>query len=191
MRPTMNIIRSVFSAAAIVAMVGCGAATPTASVSSPPPTSAYRGTSPAGSPATDLDAARSAALKIIVALPGTPGVWGGCSQLASNFADCPFAPVVIDRLNSLASTGYFGDAPPSGVCAEDYVTGTQNGLFVAPEVFSVTAAANGSVAVVIKRGPPPPDFTATMTLESGLWLATDLASGTGQAASIFSAKPNC
>jgi hypothetical protein len=30
-----------------------------------------------------------------------------------------------------------------------------------------------------------------MTLQNGVWLATDLASGTGPSASIFSAKPNC
>jgi len=99
--------------------------------------------------------------------------------------------VLNDRLNYLSSIGYFGDAPPSGVCGEDYITGTQNGLFVAPQVVSAVANASSSVTVVIQRGPPPPDFTATMTLENGLWLASDLASGTGPAASIFSAKPNC
>jgi hypothetical protein len=136
-----------------------------------------------------VTAARTAARSIIVPLPGSPGVWVPCSQLASNFAVCPFAHVLSDRLNYLSSIGYFGDAPPSGVCGEDYITGTQNGLFVAPQV--VSAVASGSVTVVIQRGPPPPDFTATMTLENGLWLASDLASGTGPAASIFSAKPNC
>ena len=99
--------------------------------------------------------------------------------------------MLIARLNQLSSIGYFGDAPPSGVCGEDYITGTQNGLFVAPQVLSAIANANGSVTVVIRRGPPPPDFTVTMTLENGTWLATDLASGTGPSASIFSAKPNC
>jgi hypothetical protein len=98
--------------------------------------------------------------------------------------------VLIARLNHLSSIGYFGDAPP-GVCGEDYITGTQNGLFVAPQVLSATANANGSVTVVIRRGPPPPDFTVTMTLENNTWLATNLASGTGTSASIFSDKPNC
>jgi hypothetical protein len=30
-----------------------------------------------------------------------------------------------------------------------------------------------------------------MSIENGTWLASDLASGTGAAASIFAAKPNC
>jgi hypothetical protein len=47
------------------------------------------------------------------------------------------------------------------------------------------------VTVVIKRGLPPPNLTAAMTLANGIWLASDLASGTGPMASILSAKPNC
>jgi hypothetical protein len=164
------------AAAAVVALAGCGAA-PTASVSSPTPT-------------PDVAAARTAALTIIVPVPNATGTWGGCTQLASAFAACPFAPVLIARLNQLSSSGYFGDASPSG-CGEDYITGTQNGLFVAPQVLSTTANPNGSVTVVIQRGPPPPNFTVTMTLENGTWLATDLASGTGTSASIFSAQPTC
>jgi hypothetical protein len=111
--------------------------------------------------------------------------------VASNFAACPFAPALIARLNSLSSTGYFGDVPPAGVCAEDYITGSQNGLFVAPQILSATGETNGTVTVVIERGSSPRDLTATMTLENGVWLATDLASGTGPSASIFSAKPDC
>jgi hypothetical protein len=187
--PTPKLIRGLLSAAAVVALVGCGATTTATSLSSPTPTSATPSATP--SPTPDVAAARAAAFTIIVPLPNTAGVWGGCPQLASNFAACPFAPLLIARLDQLSSTGYFGDAPPSGVCGEDYITGTQNGLFVAPQVMSAIANANGSVTVVIRRGSPPPDFTTTMTLQNGTWLATDLASGTGPSASIFSAKPNC
>jgi len=172
-----------------MALVGCGATTATTSVSSATPTSATLSATP--SPSPDITGARAAALTIIAPLPNTSGVWGGCPQLASNFAACPFAPELIARLNYLSGTGYFASAGPSGVCGEDYITGTQNGLFIAPQALSVTANANGSVTIVIRRGPPPPDFTITMTPENSIWLATDLASGTGPSASIFSAKPNC
>jgi Protein of unknown function (DUF4232) len=138
----------------------------------------------------DVAAARKAAATILVPQPGAQGIWSGCSQLASNFGRCPFSPQIIARLNQLSSTGYFGDAPP-GVCGEDYLTGTQNGLFTAPQVLSATSNNLGIVIVVIRRGPPVPDFTATMSLISGHWLATDLASGTGSSASIFADKPNC
>jgi hypothetical protein len=178
------------SALTLLALAGCGATRAANSVSSSIPTSATPITTPVSSPTPDLAAARTAGGAIIVPLPGAPGVWGGCTQLASDFADCPFAPVLIARLNYLSSLGYFGDGPP-GVCGEDYISGTQNGLFVAPQVLSATAETNGTVTVVIERGPPPPKLTATMTVENGVWLATDLASGAGPAASIFSAKPNC
>lgn len=173
----------VLSAVTLVALAGCGA-------TSSATTSASPGASPVTSPAPNVAAARTAAAAIIVPIPGSNGVWGGCAQLASDFAACPFAPVLIARLKYLSSTGYFGDAPP-GVCGEDYLTATQNGLFVAPQILSATAAANGSVSVVIDRGSPQPNFTATMAQVYGAWLAVDLASGTGPSASIFSAKPNC
>lgn len=173
----------VLSAAALVALAGCGPNSTTQSVASPMATAIT-------SPSPDVAAARTAASAIIVPLPGTTGVWGGCTQIATNFAACPFAPTLIARLNSVSSAGYFGDATPGG-CGEDYITGTQNGLFVAPQILSATGATNGTVTVVIKRGPPPPNLTATMTLKDGVWLATDLASGTGPSASIFSSKPNC
>jgi hypothetical protein len=138
----------------------------------------------------DTAAARKAAATILVPQPGAQGIWSGCAQLASNFGACPFSPQIIARLKQLTSTGYFGDAPP-GVCGEDYLTGTQNGLFTAPQVLSATWIGLGIVIVVIRRGPPPPDFTATMSLVSGRWLVTDLASGTGSSASVFADKPNC
>jgi hypothetical protein len=186
---TMKFLCGLLAAAAVVVLAGCGATTAT-SLASPTTTATSAPSSPVESPTPDVAAASTSALKIITPLPGTPGIWVGCPQLASDFAACPFAPVLIARLNYLSGTGYFGDAPP-GVCGEDYITGTQNGLFVAPQLVSATANANGSVTVAIRRGPPPPDFAITVTVENGTWLATDLASGTGPAASIFSAKPNC
>lgn len=156
-------------------LVGCGSS-PTSNVSSSTPT-------------PDVTAARAAALTIIVPVPNATGVWGGCAQIASNFGACPFAPVLIARLNYLSSIGFGNDVTG---CGEDYITGTHNGLFVAPQVLSTTANADGSVTVVIQRGASsPPSLAAVMTNQNGTWLATDLASGTGPSASIFSAKPNC
>jgi hypothetical protein len=165
------------SAAAVAALVGCGTPGATTAGSSP-------------SPAPDVAAARTAAGTIIVPIPNAQGVWGGCAQLAIDYAACPFEPALVARLNQLSSGGYFADGPP-GVCGEDYITGTQNGLFAAPQILSASANPNGTVTVVIQRGTPPPNFTVTMTNGSGKWLASDLASGTGSSASIFSAKPNC
>ena len=170
-------LRILIWAMSVVALAGCGAGTPTTSVSSSTPT-------------PDVAAARTAAMTIFFALPGqTPEVWVPCSSRASDFADCPFSAVVKARLAELSSKGFGSDVPPG--CGEDYITGTQNGLNTAPHVLSAVANATGNVTVVIRRGSPPPDFTATMTNESGTWLASDLASGTGPAASIFSTKPNC
>ncbi len=180
--PTTPLVRALLSAAAVAILAGCGSTT--ATTSSPSPSAM-----PSSTP--DVAVARAAAMNIIVPLPGTPGVWAGCAQVASDLGACPFAPAIIARLKYLSGTGYFGDAPPSGVCGEDYITGTQNGLFVAPQILTATANADGSVTVVIKRGLPPPNLTAAMTLANGIWLASDLASGTGPMASILSAKPNC
>jgi hypothetical protein len=169
----------VFAASALV-MLGCGSVTeaPVASTSSP-----------ASSPAADAAAAGTAALTIFYALPGqSPEIWVPCSQRAAGFAMCPFSPEVKARLDELSAMGFGGDVPPG--CAEDYITGTQNGLFAAPHVVTAIAGADGSVTVVIHRGSPP-DFTATMKLVNGAWVATDLASGSGPSASIFSTKPNC
>ena len=136
-----------------------------------------------------MAAARTAALTIFFAAPGqTPEVWLPCSARATNFADCPFSAAVIAGLNHMTSSGFGGDATG---CGEDYITGTQNGLNTAPQVVSATADSNGNVTVVIQRGPPPPNFTVTMTSENGHWVASDLASGSGPSASMFSAKPNC
>jgi hypothetical protein len=187
--PTMKFARSLLSAAAVVTLVGCGAASATVSTS-PTPTSAPS-LSPVPSPTPDLGGARAAALKIIVPLPGASGVWGGCTQLGSDFVACPFAAALIARLNELSGSGYFGDGPPSGVCGEDYITGTQNGLFAAPQLLSTTVNPDGTVSVVIQRGSAVRNLTATLSLDGSAWLASDLASGSGPSASIFSAKPNC
>lgn len=173
---------AVMSAAAIGCLAGCGS-TSTAASSSPTPI--------ASSPTPDVAAAGAAALTIYYALPGQdPEVWVPCSQQGADFTKCPFADSVKTRLRALSSAFYFADGPP-GKCGEDYITGTQNGLFTQPKMLSSVANADGSVTVVIRRGPPPPDFTVTMTYNGGAWQATDLASGTGASASIFSATPNC
>jgi ABC-type Fe3+-hydroxamate transport system substrate-binding protein len=160
-------------AAATVALAGCGSTTTAAASPTPTP---------------DVAAASAAALTIFFAAGQTPEVWLPCSARGSNFADCPFSAAVIAGLNHLTSIGFGGDATG---CGEDYITGTQNGLNRAPQVLSAVADANGSVTVVIQRGPPPPNFTVTMTRDNGHWVASDLASGTGPSASMFSAKPNC
>jgi hypothetical protein len=137
----------------------------------------------------DVAAAQQAALGLFVADPSTSGHWYPCS-IADNWAACPLTPTVKARLADLTRSGHFSDGP--GGCGEEYVSGTQNGLWKAPKALSAVAGANGSVTVVIQRGPsPPPNLTAVMTIENGTWLASDLASGTGSAASIFSASPTC
>jgi hypothetical protein len=162
-----------------VTLAGCGGTT----------TAATSSATPVPAPTPDVAAASAAALTIFFAVPGqTPEVWLPCSAHAANFADCPFSAAVIAGLNHLTSIGFGGDATG---CGEDYITGTQNGLNRAPHVLSAVADASGSVTLVIQRGPPPPNFTVTMTRENGYWVASDLASGTGPDASMFSAKPNC
>jgi hypothetical protein len=176
---TPGFISALLVAAAAVTLAGCGA-TVTAATSSATPTA---------KPAPDVAAARTAALTIFYAVPGqTPEVWFPCSARSSNFADCPFSAAVIAGLNHLTTSGFESGATG---CGEDYITATQNGLTRAPQVLSALAEADGSVTVIIQRGPTTPNFTVTMTRENGKWVATNLASGTGPSASLFSAKPNC
>jgi len=79
-----------------------------------------------------------------------------------------------------------------GVAAFPENRSSQNGLFTAPKVVSAVAGVDGTVTVVIERGlSAPPHLTTVMTDQHGVWLASDLASGTGPAASIFSTNPNC
>ena len=139
------------------------------------------------SPPTDVAAAQRVALGLFVADPSLPGHWYPCSNV-DNWAACPLSARVKARLADLTSSGYFSDV---GGCGADYISGTQNGLFNAPKVLSAVAGGDGSVTVVIQRGPSRPGLIAAMTKENGTWVASDLASGTGPAGSIFSAKPNC
>ena len=175
--PIVN-LRVLLSVTAVAVLVACGATTGTTGASSPTP-----------SPA-DVASAKQAALGLFVADPSTTNHWIACSN-ADSWAACPLAPTVKARLADLTSKGYFGDV---GGCGEEYISGTQNGFNNPPQVLSAIVGDNGAVTVVIQRStanPPSPNFTAVMTLVSGKWLASDLASGTGANASIFSAKPNC
>jgi hypothetical protein len=162
-------------AIAIVILAGCGGSSATGTAASPTPT-------PIG-----VAAAERSALGLFLIDPTAPNHWVACSN-ANSWAACPLSSPVQDRLAALTSSGFFGDA---GGCAEEYISGTQNGLSSHPQVVSAEMEADGSVSVVIKRGASLPNLTAVMSLEGDAWLASDLASGTGPAASIFSAKPNC
>jgi hypothetical protein len=155
------------------------ASTPTPSTAAPPPP-------------VDVTAAKQSALALFVKNPlnlNDPQagyVWSGGPSTTSHFS-----AQVKARFNALASAGFGGVTK----CGEDYISHSQNGLYSAPYVVSAVAAADGSVTVVIHRpllmGAVAPNLTAVMTNENGTWLATDLASGTGPDASIFSATPNC
>jgi hypothetical protein len=221
----MKILRVLFSAAAIVALVGCGAPTastaranapapasvpavasdPTPTPATPSPKAALKPTpSPKAAPkptpkATPvvLSAAERAALRMFVANGPQQGAayqgywWTPCWDTNVGVAACPFFATVKARLTYLGK--YYFTSAPSGPnrCAGDYITGTQNGLFIAPKVLSAVAHANGSVTVVIRRAPVRANLTAVMTKQNGTWLASDLDYGTGPSASIFSAQPNC
>jgi hypothetical protein len=171
----MKGVRVLFLATSILALVGCGAATATPRVSSSTLT------------AVDVAAAQRAALTMFVEF--SPGHWGPCLS-SNNYAGCPLSPTVKARLAALTSRGYFYSGP-SGHCTGDFISNSTNGLFNAPEVLSAEAESNGTVTVVIQRVTSIPDLTAVMTKGNDTWLATDLASGTGSSASIFSAEPNC
>jgi hypothetical protein len=162
------------SAAAVVFLVGCGSTTATTSVTS----------SPLSTPtAVDVAGAQRASMGLFVEEPSLAGHWISCP-----WDSCPISAAVRTRLNYLNTIGFGGDI---GGCGEDYITHTQNGLFSTPKALSAVAGADGTVTVVIQRDPSGPNLTAVMSKGTGAWLATDLASGTGPNASIFSAKPNC
>jgi hypothetical protein len=169
----MKVLRVLFLVAGAYALVSCGAASATPSVSSTVPTP------------TDVAGAQRAALGLFVA--ESPSHWVACSN-SDNWAACPLTAAVKARLADLTSKGYFGDV---GGCGEEYISHTQNGFNNAPMALSAVAAANGSVTVVIQRTPGQPNLTAVMTEANDVWLTSDIASGTGPSASIFSAKPNC
>jgi hypothetical protein len=169
----MKVLRVLFLAAGATAMVGCGAATATPGASSSTPNP------------VDVAGAQRAALGLFVENPSYAGNWLPCGW---NERTCPLSANVKARLVCLDSTRFGSDV---NGCGEDYISGTQNGMFNAPKVLSASAENNGNVTVVIQRIPLRPNLTAVMTEGNGVWLATDLASGTGPSASIFSAKPNC
>jgi hypothetical protein len=215
----MKILRVLFSAAAIVALVGCGApaasttranvpasanvpavaSDPTPTPATPSPKAAPKPT-PKATPVV-LSAAERAALGLFVAHPPQQGAayqgywWTSCHVTGAipvtvGIPDCPIVATVNDRWAYLINRNYFSSAP-GGHCAGDYITGTQNGLFIAPKVLSAVTHLNGSVTVVIQRAPVRANLTAVMTKQNGTWLASDLAYGTGPSASIFSAQPDC
>ena len=138
----------------------------------------------------DVTAAVQSALRLYEKVPRNPQdpsagyVWGPVSDTTGHLS-----PAVSVRLDALRGSGYFSDR----VCAEEYLTGTQNGLPAAPTVMSARGNASGTVTVVIRRPATPatPDLTVVMTQRNGVWLGSDLASGSGPSASIFATKPNC
>jgi hypothetical protein len=174
-----------------------GAAAPTAGVSvtpSPPLASTpTASTTPTPHP-VDVTAAKQSALALFVKSPRVLNdpqagyFWSSGPSSASHMS-----AQVNTRFGVLQRAGFFSDA--AGGCGIDYISHTQNGLFIAPVVVSAIPKTDGSVTVVIHRaglgGAVSPNLTAVMTDENGTWLATDLASGTGPDASIFSASPNC
>jgi hypothetical protein len=172
--------------AAVVAVAGCGsAAGGPAAVESTPDSSP----SAATLSASDIAGAQLSALALFIKLPlnaGDPSagyVWTSGPASMDHLSS-----EVKARLAALASTGYFSDG---GGCGEDYLTGTQNGLFTEPSVVSSVGGADRRVAVEIKRGAMVPDLTALMANQGRAWVAVDLQSGSGPSASIFSTKPNC
>ena len=163
------------------------------SVSSSPTTeSPTPSVTPSPTSAVDVSAAAKAALGLWAKYPNNlndPSAgyfWSGVP-----LAKSPMSKALKARLIQLRAAGYFSDQ--DGKCGEDYINGTQDALPSEPKVVSAEANANGMVAVVVARSPkpPPPNLTVTMTERDGVWLATDLASGTGPSASIFSRRPNC
>jgi len=187
MTHTQGIFRAVLLSAAAVTLAGCGAGIVRTTASSATTTVASPSPTPASSAIANVTGAEQAALKLFDADPSLSGHWTSCSNV-NNWAACPMAASVKARLADLQSGFYFAD---SGGCGEDYISGTQNGFFNAPTVLSGVASGDGSVTVVIQREAGRPHLTAVMAQEQGTWLATDLASGNGPAASLFSAKPNC
>ena len=116
--------------------------------------------------------------------PAAGYLWGPASDPTGHLSRD-----VAARLAALHGSGYFS----ARVCAADYFTGSQNLLDAAPTVVSANRDASGTVTVVLRRPVTParPDLTLVMTHRNGVWVATELATGSGPSASIFSAKPNC
>jgi hypothetical protein len=175
-------------------------AAPTASATVTPSLAPTASPAPSPTPAAsptpqpvDVAGAQQSALAMFVKNPRVLNdpqagyIWSGGPSTARHLS-----AQVNARFSQLQSTGFFSDA---GKCGEDYFSHSQNGLTSAPVVLSAVAGADGRVTVVIHReglgGSVSPNLTAVMADENGTWLATDLASGAGPDASIFSANPNC
>jgi hypothetical protein len=184
---TPSLLGALLCAVSAVTLASCGAGIATTSVPSGSPTAATPSSTLVSSPIPNVTAAEQAALHLFVADPAIPGHWSPCSN-SDNWAACPLSTSVKARLADLMSKGYFSDA---GACGEEYISSSQNGMNNAPTVLSALAGSDGSVTVVVQRAPGRPNLTAVMAQQRGIWLASDLASGIGPAASVFSAKPNC
>jgi hypothetical protein len=174
----------------LMATAACGS---TQATTTGQATGAAASTTPTPQP-VDVAAAQQAALALFVKAPldlnnpQTGYMWSGGPSSASHMS-----AQLNTRFGVLQRAGFFSDGP--GGCGIDYISHTQNGLFIAPVVVSAIPSADGSVTVVIHRQGSGdvvlPTLTAVMTDENGTWLAADLASGTGPVASVFSASPNC
>lgn len=165
------------------ALVALSALAVLAACGTPTPVSSQSTLSPA-----DIDAAKAAALTLFVKVDAN--FWAPCPS-TDNYAACPLSKAVKDRLATLDRSNYFYSGP-GGHCGGDFISNSTNGLQTEPRVVSALADASAHVTVVIERANTQiPELTAVMSKEGSKWLATDLASGSGPNASIFSANPNC
>ena len=164
---------------------------PPAATSTPPATAAStRPVTVIGSSSGDVAAAVRSALGLFEKVPRNPNdpasgyLWGPASDTTGHLSR-----EVAARLAALHSGGHFSDR----VCAVDYFTRSQNLLEAAPTVVSAQGELGGAVTVVIRRPvtPAAPDLSVVMTRRDGVWLAIDLATGSGPSASIFAASPQC
>lgn len=199
---------------AVMVLGGCGSgaaplaaesapSTATSQVSTPEPTATSPSAAPAVATTTGTASATTSSASSSDVADATRSALGLFEKVPRNAQDpsagyvwfsvatpgAPLSPAVVARMDTLRNSGYFG----AMVCGVDYLTGTQNGLSAAPAVVSARRDPGGTVTVVIRRPatPAPPDLTVVMTHTSGVWLAADLASGSGPSASIFAAKPHC
>lgn len=193
----MRRVRGFMFVAVILAVAGCGRgstpATSQAPAGSSSPSATNTSASPSGSPTVDATGASKVALTLFRKSPNNLNnpsagyIWTSVSWTVSGG---PLSAPVKARLAALNKSGYFS----ARGCGESYIDGTQYGLLIQPRILSAHAIADGSVTVVLRRADghsSPPNLTVVMTRQGATWLVTDLASGTGPSASIFSAKPNC
>lgn len=180
----------------LLALAGCGgpslpAATQRPTSSIPPVLSPS--STPTPTPTVDLAGASRVALTLFKRTPNNvndPSAGYTWTSVSLTAHGGPLSTQLKARMTELNKSGYFDDRH----CGESYVVGTQYGLLTEPKVLSAHAIGNGSVTVVLERSDShssPPNLTVVLTKQDGTWLVTDLASGTGPSASIFSVKPNC